>query len=156
MEKAKPQIDKAKEKSFFAKYKPIFNYKVEGAIIWLVYFIVSEILISGGRYERDTYTYVAAIIFVLTTIITILVRKKTTDIKDAITRGVIWLVVVVVLDYLIVNWLLQGNQLVIFKSWGPLTVYGLTLVSPLAQVVINRYRKTRRESNLLTNPSPTL
>ena len=145
-----------KTEGFWAKYKPLLSYKVEGFVIWLTYFIVSEILISGGRYECDIYTYITAIIFVLAAIITILYRKKTADIKSAIIRGGIWLIIVVALDYLIVNWLLQGNQLVMFKSWGPLTVYGLTLVSPLVQVLLSRFKKTRQDTNLLTNPSPTL
>ena len=126
-------------------------------LIYLAYFILAEIIISGGRYERDIYLWV--VIFVLTLIMetSFVWPQKISDFKQAIITGLWYAVPIIVLDYLIVNLLLEKNSLSIFKNWETITLYALTLAIPVAIYL----RKSKKVANnqvdeLLTNHKPTL
>lgn len=126
-------------------------------LIYLLYFVFAETIISGGRYERDIYLW--AIIFLLVGALEVMftLKNKMADIKDAIKTGLWFALPIVALDYLIVNLLLEKNSLSIFKNWENITLYAITLVLPIIVLMLQRSKRENHQvDELLTNQKPTL
>lgn len=127
-------------------------------LIYLAYFVFAQVVISGGRYERDIYLW--TVIFVLVVVIEALLLKsmKLSNFKQALAVGLWYALPVVILDYLIVNLILSKNSLSIFKNWETVTLYLIILLIPMGA----HYFKTKKEKSknqvdeLLTNHKPTL
>ena len=96
--------------------KTILGFLLEGLLIWLTLFVVNEIIISGGRYEKNIYLLVINLILTVFLIIIIGLRRKSKNSIEVLKRGVIYLISNFVLDFLIVNLILQANSLSLFKS----------------------------------------
>lgn len=125
--------------------------------VYLIYFLVAEILISGGRYERDIYLW--AVIFGLVILIELsfTLKKKIKDTRAAILTGLWFALPIVIADYLIVNLIMEGNSFSIFHRWETITVYGVTLLLPLIVFVFKSGKsKPKQIDELLTNHKPTL
>jgi hypothetical protein len=110
--------------------KRLFKNSYEGFWIYLVYFIVSEIIISGGRFEKDIYLEIVELIIVLSLSAYFLMRKPPATDTDAVRRGFMNLVVFVLLDFLAINLLLDQNSGMVYKYWGTLANYALVLAMP--------------------------
>ena len=126
-------------------------------VAYLIYFIFTEIVISGGRFERDLYLWI--VIFVLTVIVegAFIMGQNIKSLKEAILAGVPFVVVFIALDYGIVNWLLEKNSLSIFKNWETITLYALALLIPTLKLLLVRPKKdVNQVDELLTNHKPTL
>lgn len=125
-------------------------------IVYLIYFITAEILISGGRYERDIYLWIVIFFFVIIAEVK-LSKTESKKFKTALYSGLWFALTIIAIDYLIVNLLLQGNSFVIFKEWQTISLYAVTLLIPLVQYFFLGYKpKSKQVDPLLTNQKPTL
>lgn len=149
---------------FGTKIKPTANWISQNIcrplskslVVYLIYFLIAEIVISGGGYERSLYLWAVIYLFVIIAE-TLLSRKDSKTIKTAIFSGLWFSLTVIILDYLVVNLALQGNTLVMFKRWEILTLYAVTLAIPAVRFLINDFKeRSRRIDSLLTNQKPTL
>ncbi|OQA53298.1 MAG: hypothetical protein BWY43_00069 [candidate division WS2 bacterium ADurb.Bin280] len=140
-----------------SKARPALNYILKGALIYLVYFLLLEIVVSGGRYERDPYLFALTLIFVIITEYLIIDKKAIKKFKTALFQGIYLFAVVVVLDFLIVNVLMLKNYLGVFSRWESIATYLIILLLPTALYFKNRKAdKKYQVDELLTNHKPTL
>jgi len=126
-------------------------------LIYLAYFILAEVVISGGRYERDIYLWIVIFVLVVIMETSFVWSTKISNFKQAVVVGLWYAIPVIVLDYLITNLLLEKNSLNIFKSWETITLYALTLIIPLG-IYLKKSNKAsgNQVDELLTNHKPTL
>ncbi len=113
----------------------ILNSAKRALLIWIAVFLISEIAISGGRYEFNFYLTVIQLIIILTILIYFISRSKTKpkSFKDALFVGLSLAISFAVLDFLIINLLLEKNSLLIYKNWGTYAQYALLIIVPMAQ-----------------------
>jgi len=137
--------------------KKVLTPVSKSLLIYLAYFILAEIVISGGRYERDIYLWIVIFVLVIMMETSFVWSAKISNFRQAVITGLWYAIPIVALDYLITNLLLEKNSLSIFKSWETITLYALTLVIPVAIF----FRKSNKAADnqvdeLLTNHKPTL
>ena len=114
------------------KVRPYLGIAKEGLIVWLAVFIVSEVVISGGLYERGTYLGILALLVLLMANLIINFRQPSTIWSQAAWRGVIAAVTFALLDFLVINLALEGNSFITYKFWGTWAAYGLMILIPVA------------------------
>jgi membrane-associated HD superfamily phosphohydrolase len=102
----------------------------EGFWLYISYFIISEILISGGKWERSVAVEIVSILTITSVYLLFTYNKPSSSYNEAIKRGFTNLVTFAILDFLAVNWLLDSNSGAIYKFWGTLTNYAVVLVFP--------------------------
>lgn len=122
------------------KVWPLALSKIETIIIWLIIFIVDEIIISGGRHSQNYFLFTLNIIAILLLFGYASIRRTTPKFADALKRAEVAVLVYAVLDFLIINLLLEKNNLFIYKSWQTYVGYGAVALTILA---ISRFKKTR-------------
>jgi len=135
-------------KVFFsiANVKNLLGKSYEGAVIFLVYFIISEILISGGLYANNIYLEIVTLIIVISLTAFFLAKKLPGDRISAIKRGFANLTSFAILDFLLSNLLLNDNSGSIYKYWGTLTTYAVILVLPFLIYYLKNRKITATES----------
>lgn len=106
---------------------------ISGIVIaYLVFFVLNEILISGGKSQQNPYL----IIFNVITIIVILWFLKDSyygkPLKQRIIESITYLIVFATLDFLLVNMLLDKMSFHIYKTYYTYVYYGLLFVPPIA------------------------
>lgn len=121
-------------------WKRALKGSVEGLVIYLAYFIISEIMISGGRYEQDIYLEIVSLIIVISVTLYFIVRRKDLDQVKAINEGFGNLMVFAILDFLMKNLLLDANSGQIYKYWGTLVIYAVVLITPYVVFQIKKRR----------------
>lgn len=110
----------------------------KGAVVlsYIIFFVLNEIIISGGKYPYGTYTIMFNVIVILA--ILYVFRKKyyvpstATRIKEGITYSVTF----AALDFLVVYLLLYKSNPSIYKSYSTYLYYGLLLVIPIISVYV--------------------
>ena len=129
----------------------IASYISEGLTIWIINFVVIEILISGGRYEYNLYISIVSIVIAFFITLFVNLKKPVSDIVNALSRGLSVAISYGIMDYLVVNLLLEKNSLMIYRSWGYLAVYGTILILPVLIKFVANFMDSRK-SQVLTNP----
>jgi len=117
-----------------AKLKAIWPYlgiAKEGLIVWLAVFIIAEVVISGGLYERGIYLGILSLLVLLIVNLIINFPRPSTAWPAAVWRGAIAAVTFALLDYLVVNLALQGNTFILYKFWASWAAYGLMIGVPV-------------------------
>ena len=114
---------------------------LRGLILWLIIFIVSEIIISGGRHPASPY------LVALNAIILIAFFWYQRDYfigtwLSKAKKAIVVLIVFALLDFLVINFLLYQNNYYIYSTYQTYTYYGLII---LLSLVINEI------TNLITN-----
>ncbi|MDH4358619.1 MAG: hypothetical protein OEV37_01560 [Candidatus Berkelbacteria bacterium] len=119
--------------------------------IWVAVFIISEIAISGGRYEFNIYLTIVQLVIILTVLIYFMSvsKLKTKSLKENLIWGLGLAVWFAILDFLIINLLLEKNSLSIYKNWETYIAYGLLLLIP-----VFRYSLKIRPQSLTPPPPP--
>lgn len=141
----------------FKKGRLALSYLSKSALIYLVYFLLFEIVVSGGRYERDPYVFSLTLIFVLITQYLLINKKKISKMKTAILEGIYLVLPIIALDFLIVNVLMLENYLGVFTRWESIATYLLIIILPVALNLKKRkVEKKYQVDELLTNHKPTL
>jgi len=102
----------------------------QGAIIYLVYFVITEILISGGRSQQNLYLEIVSLIIIISLSTYFAIRRFPQSDTEAIKEGFGNLLVFAFLDFLAVNLLLESNSGLLYQYWGTLANYGAILVVP--------------------------
>jgi len=126
------------------KKKKVLPYAKEGAIVWVINFIILEILISGGRYEQDTYIGVLSILFALTIMLFFSLKKPVLGLIDNIYRGASAFLTYAIIDYFVVTWVLEKNNFRLYAFWGQIATYALILVTPIVIELIRKYWLMRK------------
>lgn len=126
------------------KVKNVLPFAKEGAIIWVVNFIISEILISGGRYEKNAYVGVLYLIFAVALILMFNLKKPVDNFIKTLYRGASALITYAILDYLVVAWLLEKNSFAMYRFWGLITTYAVVLVLPILIYLAKNYISSRK------------
>lgn len=167
------EIDKEKEKIVFKKpdlsgvssnieaniKKPIVKAIAKNAYLGLlcyaVIFILGEILISGGKSQRNPYFIAVMVIFLLVAQLVIISKNKYSSLKSTIISAVTVTLTIAILDFLLVNFVLEKNSLALYKYWPQYLIYLTALALPFI-----RYNwASTRSLNLkllLTKRNPTL
>jgi hypothetical protein len=122
------------------KLWPLAQAKFEGLIIWAVVFVVAEIIISGGRHPGNIYLLATSLIIILFISLYSSVKRPVKDIKKSLLRGLLAALVFAILDFLVINLLLEKNNLQIYRSWQSYVQYALVFLVP---VVASRFGKER-------------
>lgn len=112
---------------------------VESKVVlaYLVFLILNEIIISGGKYPYDIYTVIFNIITIL--VILCVFRNKYYETNTIITRikeGLRYSVTFAVLDFLIVYLLLYKSNPSLYGSYSTYVYYGLLLIVPIISIYI--------------------
>jgi hypothetical protein len=113
--------------------KTMLKSALYGLIVWLIVFVLGEILISGGRSEKNIFLLILELIVIITSVIYINLKNRTQSIIVQLLRGGIITAVFALLDFLIINLLLEGNLKTIYHFWPTYLKYGLLLIAPLIQ-----------------------
>lgn len=119
--------------------KNIFPFILNGVMMWFVVFVLAEVIISGGRYEKDLYLFITLLIVTLAMLVCAWIKRKTDGVISSIVRGFATALPFALLDYLAVNLLLEKNSYSIYKFWGYYAIYGLILIFPITAFLIERY-----------------
>jgi len=138
-QKSKEYLAKSTATVIKFKGSNIFRFIMDGIIMWAVIFVLGEIVISGGRNERDIYLYATLLIITLAMLIFRWIRLKTDGIAANIVRGISTVVPFFLLDYLVINLLLEKNSYSIYRFWGFYAIYGVTLLFPVAASLVQGY-----------------
>jgi len=136
--------------------KRILKSALNGLVIWLIVFVLGEILISGGRSERNIFLLILELIVIVTALIYLNLKNQNQSIINQLVRGAIMAAVFALLDFLVINLLLEGNLRTIYHFWPIYLMYGLLLVGPLIQDQITGFILRRKSVSPLTNQSATL
>jgi hypothetical protein len=133
-ELVKDSQENFKEKIKSISTKPTVSYILKnaywGLLIYLILFIIGQIVISGGKAERDPYFVILMVIFSIAAQIMIIKKEFYEGWKKTLIAAVTVTLVFAILDYLIVNLWLEKNNLVIFKYWPYYFIYLSTLATP--------------------------
>lgn len=116
----------------FKKVWPYLRIVKEGLIVWLAVFIVSEVVISGGLYERGIYLGILSLLVLLIANLSINLRRLSPNWSAGLWRGGIAAVTFALLDYLVINLALEGNSYIGYKFWATWVAYGLMILIPVA------------------------
>ncbi len=119
---------------------PMVISKWEGIIIWLIVFVISEIIISGGRYDQNYFLLAVNLIIILIISLYFSVKRPIKAIWEALLRGVVAVLAFAVLDFLVIDLFLLKNNLGIYKNWQTYVIYGLVLLIP---IIASRFGKKR-------------
>lgn len=136
--------------------KTILKSALYGLIIWVIVFVLGEILISGGRSEKNIFLLILELIVIVTSVIYVNSKNQTQPIITQLLRGVIMAVTFALLDFLIINLLLESNLKTIYHFWPTYLKYGLLLVGSLVQGQITGLILRKKSVSPLTNQSATL
>ncbi len=110
--------------------KRILRGSAQGAIIYLIYFIITEILISGGRSQQNIYLEIISLIIIISLSTYFVMRRFPQSDTGAIKEGFSNLLVFAILDFLAVNLMLESNSGILYQYWGTLTNYATILIIP--------------------------
>ena len=123
-----------KEKIKGISSKPIVSSILKnaywGLLIFLILFVIGQIVISGGKSERDPYFVILMVIFLIAGQVFIISRDYYSSIKTTLPSAVTITVVIALLDFLIVNLWLEKNNLAIYKYWPMYFIYLTALITP--------------------------
>jgi low temperature requirement protein LtrA len=140
-----PKIGKLKLSGKQSKtIKKIGGWALEGAVIYFIAFFISEVLISGGLYERGLYFGLAYNIIILAMIIFSQMKRNTLDLRAQICRSISMVVTFAILDFLLVDLLLESFNQLIYKFWGTYVAYAIVLAGPVIYLLISNYLKNKR------------
>ena len=114
------------------KIRALALSKIEAIIIWIIIFLLSEILISGGRHPFDPFLFGLNIAVIIVLFGYVNIKRPTKIILDALQRAGIAVVVYALLDFLIINLFLEKNNLAIYKTWQTYVIYAVIILIPLA------------------------
>ena len=117
----------------------IFTFAKEGVALWVVLFAAAQAVISGGRYSGDIYVVLTQVVLLIFVFALLEERQPSRSIKRAIKRGVTAFAVFAVLQFLVVNLLLEKNSLAIYRFWGEWTLSALVLLFPLLAISASQY-----------------
>lgn len=126
------------------KVKNVLPFAAEGAIFWVVSFIISEILISGGRYEKNAYVGILNLIFAVALILMFNLKKPVSNLIATVYRGGFALITYAILDYLVVAWLLEKNSFAMYRFWGLIATYATILALPAIIYLTKNYLSSRK------------
>ena len=100
-------------------------------IAYLVFFILNEILISGGKSQQNLYLIIFNIITIIVILWFLKDRYYGKPLKQRIIESTTYLSVFAVLDFLLVNMLLDKMSLHIYKMYYTYIYYGLLFILPI-------------------------
>ena len=119
-------VSKITEGSMFKLILRTISY---AALIWLIIFVLETILASGGLYVKGAPFIVVEMIAIL---VSMLVYSKRINLgkKELITSIAIMVLAYAILDFLVVNLLLQNNDYSIYKFWAYYLKFAVIIVIP--------------------------
>ncbi|MFH1855400.1 MAG: hypothetical protein ABH810_03290 [bacterium] len=144
-------------KKFFQRplIKSIASSALPGLYCYAVIFILGEILMSGGKSDRNPYTIIALVIFLIASQIVFIKREKYSSYKEILLSAITVTLVFAILDYLIVNLFLMKNNYEIYKYWPNYFIYLTTLALPYIRSSSDKIKADKVRS-LLTKQERTL
>lgn len=119
--------------------KKIIGYKLDAIYIYLIVFVLGEILISGGLYERGWIFGVVNSFFVLILALAWQYKRKLGTLKDQIIKALLMTIVYAALDFLLVDLLLEKFNNKIYTFWGTYVAYGIILLVPIFYLLIPQW-----------------
>jgi len=147
----------------FAKLKKtsIWHYLLIAAAVWLIDFVISEIIISGGLYTRSVWL---VLVEILTVSFFLMIFKQTPqDAKERLKCSITNFITFIVLDFFAVYLLLESSNRDFFRFWGTWAIYLLVFVYPLVRLkkksssdIGSMSDTTPQENDLLTKDSYSL
>lgn len=114
-------------KKYLGFFKPLGGL----GLSYIAFFILNEIVISGGKYEGDAYTIALNIVIIAIVLWIFRERYYHKPVISRFLEGLFYAVTFAVLDYLLVNLLLYNNNLSIYKVYYHYVYYGILLVIPI-------------------------
>lgn len=120
--------------------KKIFSMvavELKVVLAYLIFFVLNEVIISGGKYPYDIYTVVFNIIVILVILCVFRNKYCTADIITRVKQGLTYSVTFAVLDFLLVYLLLYKSNLSIYHSYSTYVYYGLLLIIPIIGVYVS-------------------
>jgi len=144
-------------RKFFQKplVKDIASSALPGLYCYAVIFVIGEILISGGKSDRNPYTIIVLAIFLIAAQIVFIKREKYSSYKKTLLSAITVTLVFAILDYLIVNLFLMKNNYEIYKYWPNYFIYLATLALPFIRSNKDKIN-TNKIGSLLTKQERTL
>ncbi len=110
--------------------KEILSNASTGLYLYLIIFLLGEILISGGMSERNIYFIVTLIIALIASQVALKRNSAYSQWKTALTSSVTYLVIFAVFDYLLINLWLEKNNLEFYKFWPNYLIYLVLVATP--------------------------
>lgn len=144
-------------KKFFQKplIKDIATSALPGLYCYAVIFILGEILMSGGKSDKNPYTIITLVIFLIASQIVFIKREKYSSYKKILLSAITVTLVFAILDYLVVNLFLMKNNYEIYQYWPNYFIYLTTLALPYIRSNSDKIRADKVRS-LLTKQERTL
>ena len=127
---AKPDLSKIKDITKKPVISKILSSAYMGLLCYAVIFILSEILVSGGKSEHNPYFIAVIAIFLIASQILFIPKKVYSETKQTIISALSVTLTIAILDYLIVNLALEKNSLELYKYWPYYFLYLTTLALP--------------------------
>lgn len=126
----KPDFAVIKQTASKPIVKSILSNTYMGLLCYAVIFIIGEILVSGGKSERNPYFVIAMVIFLVAAQIIFIPKRVYNDLKSVMISAVTVTLIIALLDYLIINLAFDRNNLIIYKYWPMYFIYLTTLALP--------------------------
>jgi len=98
-------------------------------IVWVIITILETILISGGLYSKGAPFIIFEMIAIIVAIYFYSKKMKLGQ-KELVISVISMIVTYAILDFLLVNLLLQKNDLSIYKFWAYYLKFALVLAMP--------------------------
>lgn len=148
---------KAKKEEYHVKSQP-FKSKLlsfegigTGAITWLVVFVLTEVLISGGQYEQNLFLGIISLLAILLLGIYYNFDKKRGSWKLDLTMGIKTAIVYAILDVLVIGLLLNKTSFSYFGFWGTGGSYALLIATPVVMPILSSLIKKRKAKNQISS-----
>jgi len=123
---------------------------IEGLEIWIINFVLLETVISGGRNEKNLYVFILSIGIAFFIILFVNLKKKVDTLKIALFRGLSATIAYALMDYLVINLILEKNSYGIYRSWGYFATYATILLLPAIIKLASNFMSSRN-NQVLTN-----
>jgi len=127
----KPDLTKIKELANKPMSKQILPSVFKGAQIWLTLFIIAQILISGGKSERNFYYIIVMVILSIAFQLWLISKTRYSSIKPTLISAFAVLITFAILDYLIINLWLHKNNYALYLYWPYYFIYLSLIALPL-------------------------
>lgn len=130
-----------------------WRFALQALAIWAASNIIIGFLISQGSSEDSVYVGIIYLIFIVAGIYIALRKNHLTLYKSALAFSITSVIVFALLDYLVINLLIEGNTFKIYSEWYIAVSYVICAIIPILPFSIKAMKfnkKSKRTSKGLT------
>lgn len=134
----------------------IVYFLLYGAIVWLCYFIATEVVISGGLNERNPYLAGFGFIVIIASAYVTYRNTQFNGWKSSLIKSGLGTIAFALLDFLIFFLIFESKDAAMYKFWATYVDYALMLLAPVIVSILRTRSIAQTRNTLLTNLERTL